>query len=155
MGFVFKFLHIGLMFLAVGVEVGSELLLHRVARSGDVRAIRTVFRLAAPLGRAVPILFGLGTILGLVDTFYRGFNPLAPWLLISYAYALYGFVAGAAVRGPWAMKVGKTAALIQGEAPTAELQRLADDPLTGRLQWVSLIGVVVIVFMMVFKPGGM
>ena len=46
---IFKFLHIVSMFLAVGLTVGTELLLHRVANSGDVRAFAPRSRWSSPL----------------------------------------------------------------------------------------------------------
>ena len=47
---LFIFLHIITMFLAVAISVGPELVLHQVAQTGDVRAIRAAFGVAKPLG---------------------------------------------------------------------------------------------------------
>ena len=46
-GLFFKFAHIGAMFMAVGVAVGTQIMAHRVATSGNVAAIRTYFCAAA------------------------------------------------------------------------------------------------------------
>ena len=80
---VWRFLRIVTMILAVGVGVGAELLMHRVARTGDVRVIRSVFGLARPIQRAVPLLFLIGLGFGLVAVAAGSFDFLARWLIIS------------------------------------------------------------------------
>ena len=52
---LFKFLHILTMFIAVAVAVIPEVVLHWVAGSGDVRATRVFARIAARVGKLLPI----------------------------------------------------------------------------------------------------
>ena len=48
-----KVAHIGTMFMAVGVAVGTEVMAHRVANTGDAGAIRTYF---AQAGRVITLV---------------------------------------------------------------------------------------------------
>jgi hypothetical protein len=149
---VFKYLHILTMFSAVTASVGPELLLHRVAKTGDVRAIRHVFALDAPLGIAVPILFLVGALLGLITAFFEQRSYTEPWLIIAYIIFLIAFVAGGAFVGPWAQKVGKAAAASPDDKPSAELEELIQSRGAETATWITIIAIIVIVFDMVVKP---
>jgi hypothetical protein len=79
-----KFLHIAAMFCAVGVSVGTDLMAHRIAGTGDVRSIRTFFAQSRRLVMLMPVLFLTGLALGLLTAWSGALNLFAPWLIIAY-----------------------------------------------------------------------
>ncbi len=149
---IFIFLHIFTMFLAVALSIGSSLVLQRVAATGNVAAIRTTFGAAAPIGRATPMVFGIGLLLGIIAAIAWPFNLLAPWLIISYVLAAASSYVSAAIVGKWATKVGRAAAMNQGDAPSSELQQLIGDKQAAQAIYANAAIITVIMFVMVFKP---
>ncbi len=152
--YIFKYLHIITMFIAVALSVGPELVLHRVAQTGDVRAIRAAFGAAKPLGQLVPILFVVGLVFGLIATALGQFNFLAPWLIIAYVIFIIAMGIGSAVIGPWQQKVGMASAKNGDGTPSGELSALLSDRMITYAMWINLALVVLIVFVMVLKPLG-
>ncbi len=118
------FLHLIFLFAAVAVATGTEIIMQRVVRSGDVRVIRTIFSMAKPLGIAVPVLFSIGGIFGIIAAIEIGFGLADPWLIISYVLFAIAMVVGGAVQGPWSEKVAKAAQVSPDDSPSPELQRL-------------------------------
>ena len=149
---IFKYLHILAMFSAVGSIIGTEALLHRVARSGDVRATRTAFALARPMNVITPAVFLIGVGFGLLAAITGGIDLLAPWLLL--AYLLFGimFALGGAVQGGWVVRVAEAAAGSDPAHPSSELQRLVHDRTALTAMYVGWILLVAIIFLMVVKP---
>jgi hypothetical protein len=62
----FRYLHIVAMFFAVALALSTELVVRRVATSGDVRAIRATVPRVRPLGNIATILFLSGVVFGIV-----------------------------------------------------------------------------------------
>ena len=60
----FKYLHILAMFAAVAGAVSTELIIHAVARRGDVAALRGFLPVAERIARLIPIFFVGGALLG-------------------------------------------------------------------------------------------
>jgi hypothetical protein len=149
---IFKFLHILSMFAAAGVVVGTEFLLHRVAGSGDVRAMRTAFSLARPMNVLAPALFLIGVAFGVVDALTRGFNLFAPWLLIAYALFLTMFALGGAVQGRWIDRVVGAVASSGEGGPSPELDRVIHDRVATAAMYLSWLLLAGIIFTMVTKP---
>jgi hypothetical protein len=149
---IWKYLHILSMFLAVALVVGPDLLLYRTARSGEVRAIRTVFGLARPLSLAVPVAFALGLLFGFLAVFAGGFDLFAPWLVIAYVVFAIGALAGAAVVAPWQRKVAAAAATSPEGAPSPALAALLRDRKPTYAMLIDFVTVVGTLFAMVMKP---
>jgi hypothetical protein len=149
---VFKYLHILAMFSAVASVVGTEVLLHRVARSGDLRAIRAAFSLAKPMNLIAPVLFLLGVAFGFLDAITRGFDLFAPWLLIAYVLFVAMFVLGGTVQGRWIERIVAAAASSEGASPSADLQRVIHDRSAAAAMYVSWLLLAAIIFSMVMKP---
>jgi hypothetical protein len=149
---IFKYLHILAMFSAVGSIIGTETLLHRVARSGDVRAMRTAFALARPMNVITPVLFLIGVALGILAAITGGLDLLAPWLLIAYVLFAVMFALGGAVQGRWLERIAAAAAVSDNAHPSPELQRLIHDRAALTAMYVGWILLVAIIFLMVVKP---
>lgn len=148
---LFKFLHIACMFAAVSLSLGPSFLLRRVANAGDVRAIRTAFKLNQPLGMAHGILFVFGAIFGVITALLGGFNFAAPWLLIAYALFTIIFFLGAGVSAPWQQKVEQAAASSE-DTPSPELQEALQERTALYADWAAVLLVITIIFDMVIKP---
>lgn len=98
------------MFMAVAVALGPELLLRGIGRSGDVRTIRTGYSLTDRLGKAIPVLFTIGLVFGLLTAWTQGLDFFAPWLLIAYALFILATILGARVTAPHVAHVAELAA---------------------------------------------
>ncbi|HZY43878.1 MAG TPA: DUF2269 family protein [Anaerolineae bacterium] len=151
---IFKFLHILSMFAGVGASTGTLLLVRRVARTNNATAIKTLLGAARTIIAATPILFGIGAIFGLLTGATSSFDFFKPWLLIAYTIFVVLLVVGARISAPWAMRVGKAAAMNQGDAPSAELQAATADQSIDTAFWITMVLLVVVIFDMIFKPFG-
>ena len=151
---IFVFLHVAAMFTAVAVSLGPTFVLRRIGASGDVPAIRRSFALSAPIIKAIPILFGIGALLGIVAIFANGFNPFRPFLLIAYALFIIASVVGAVVTTPWFKKVTQLAAESPDTAPSPELSAALDDPRARFTDWFDPIIILAFLFDMIIKPFG-
>jgi len=149
---IFVFLHVLTMFAAVAASIGPAYLLHRIARTGDVPTIRRVFALAAPLGKAIPILFTSGAALGIVAIFTNKLNPFEPFLLIAYVMFAMAAITGSTVNGPWQRRVTQLAAESPDEAPSPELAAALHDPRMRAVDWFDRLIILAFVFDMVVKP---
>lgn len=152
MGEIFKYLHIITMFSAVGSAAGVQILMNRVAASGDVRSIRTVFKLAEPLGKATPILFVVGVLFGLTTAYFKTYNFFANWLLLAYTIFAINLVVAGAILGPWHARMVLAATNSPDDKPSPELEALIHDRSAVIATWVMIIAIILIVFVMVMKP---
>jgi hypothetical protein len=151
---VFIYLHIFAMFLAVALSVGSEVVLHQVAATENVAAIRTTFGATQSIGKAIPMVYGIGFLLGIVAAIVASFNLLAPWLLIAYVLFIISSVLGGRVIGGWAEKVQHGAEVNEGDVPSAELKALLHDQRATQGMIANLVVIALVIAVMVFKPFG-
>ena len=151
---IFVFLHVVTMFAAVAISIGPTLILRRIGQSGDVPAIRRAFALSAPIVRAIPAVFGLGALLGVVAIFANGFDPFQPFLLIAYALFIIATIVGAVISTPWFKKVTQLAAESPEASPSAELSAALDDPRARFTDWFDPLIILAFLFDMIIKPFG-
>lgn len=150
---LFKFLHVITMFLAVASTTIPEVVLHQVARGDSVPATRVVAALAARIGKLLPIFFVGGAIFGLIAAATGQINFFEPWLIAAYIVFVIAMATGATITGPWAGRMAAAAAASPDGAPSTELVSVTHEP-RAILGSVILLGsIVVIVFLMVIKPG--
>jgi len=147
-----KFLHIAAMFCAVGVSIGTDMMAHRVAGTGDVRSIRTFFAQARQLVMLMPILFLTGLALGLLTALSGALNLLAPWLLI--AYVLFGLTLAlhATIGARWFRRMDELAIASPEDQASLDLLAVANSPSARYLTWYTIAMIVFFVFLMVTKP---
>ena len=150
---ILKFLHIALVFSGIALIYGTEVVLHRIGRTGDTRAIRTAFATARPVAMIAPAVFWLGVALGLAAGIFNGYDLLAPWLVASYVLVGALFAVGMTVTMPWMNRVGTLSAAEPDGPATPQLSEILHSPMTTRLLYASVAVDVVIVALMVFKPG--
>lgn len=150
---LFKFLHILTMFTAVAAAVIPEVVLHWVARSGDVGAIRVVGGIAARLGKLLPVFFVGGAIFGLLAAATGELDFFQPWLIAAYVVFVIAMVTGGAITGPWAGRVAETAAASGTDGPSSNLVLVMHDRRAAVGSVILMSAIVLIIFLMVFKPG--
>lgn len=150
---ILKFAHIALIFSGIALIYGTEILLHRIARSGDTGTVRTAFRIARPVAMAGPAVFWVGIGFGVAAAVVNGYDLFAPWLLATYGLVAALLVAGVTITVPWMGRVTSlSAAAPDGPAPT-ELRTALHDPVVMLVMYASIVVDVAIVALMVFKPG--
>ena len=150
---VLKVLHISFVFGGIALIYGTEILLHRIGRSGDTRSIRTAFGMAKPVATLGPVIFWVGIGFGITAAVVNGYNLLAPWLLATYVLVAVLMLAGLTITVPWMNRVGALAAAAPDGAASPELTAALHDRRATVLLYVSVVVDVAIVALMVFKPG--
>ena len=151
---LFKYLHILTMFAAVATAFVPEIWLHIMARRGDVAALRGFLPLTAQAGKLIPILFVVGLIFGLLAAWAGELDFLRPWLLASYVIFAIAMGTGAMVGGPWAVRMAEAADQSGTDAPSPALHAAIHDRRGVISTTILMLSIVVIVFLMVVKPGG-
>jgi hypothetical protein len=148
----FKYLHIVSMFFAVALALSTEIVLRRVASTGDAAAIRTVLPRVRPLGNVATGLFLAGVAFGIVAALAGQINLLAPWLLLAYAAFVAATLIGIFVTDPWAARLEAAAtATAEGDSSGA-LETVIGDPVARAGTWALMLLVAALVFLMVVKP---
>ncbi len=151
---LFKYLHVLTMFAAVAAAIVPELVLHAVARRGDVAGLRGLLPTAEKAGKLIPMLFVTGLVFGIIAAVAGEFDLLRPWLIASYVLFAIALGVGALVSDPWAKRLGEAAFASPTDAPSAELQAAIHDRRGTIASTILMTMIVVILFLMVVKPGG-
>jgi hypothetical protein len=81
---LFKFFHVGSMFLATALAIGPAVLLYLVARTGSAETIRRTFAHTTLIFRAGAAFYGLGLLFGFVTAASGSLSLTTPWLVASY-----------------------------------------------------------------------
>ena len=150
---LFKFLHIAMMFTAVAGSVFPEVVLHLIANTREPRAIATAAHVAERIGKVLPVFFIGGAIFGLLAVLTGQMNFTAPWLLATYVLFVSAFAVGILFSDPWVARL-RTAAVASGDAATPELSMVVDEPRAKMASAWLMVVILVIISLMVFKPGG-
>lgn len=150
---ILKYLHIALVFSGIVTVVGTEVILHLIARTGDPSAIRTAFRAARRVPIVGSVLFFAGVAFGAAAGFVNGYNMLAPWLLATYALVLAVLAAGLTVSEPWTRRVESLATASADGPASPELHSALHARAPYIVMWMSVAVDFTIVALMVFKPG--
>lgn len=151
---LFKYLHILTMFAAVAAAMIPEVVLHNVARRGDVAGLRAIVPLVGTVGKLIPILFLVGLVFGLIAAVTGELDLLRPWLIASYVVFAIAMATGALLSGPWAKGVADAALASPTDAYSPELEAAVHDRRGLVSTAILMTAIVVIVFLMVAKPGG-
>jgi hypothetical protein len=147
----FKYLHIVSMFFAIALAVSTELVLRRVAESGDAHAIATTVTRVRPLGNVSTVLFLAGIAFGIVAALTGQMNLLAPWLILSYIAVASAFAIGIFITDPWVSRL-ESAATADADASSAELAGVVAEAPARIGTWVLMALIATLVFLMVVKP---
>jgi len=151
---VFKVAHVVAILFGVGLSLGTEVLLYRIARSNQVPLIRAGFSLAAPLLKAAPVMYLLGLQMGLLTVWAGGWSFVAPWLVISYClFALMIFL-NVRFRAPWVKRVLTAARESSDSEPSGPLRATLGDRRATIHMYVAPVAILAQAFLMIVKPFG-
>jgi len=149
---IWVFLHITGIVTAIVIGIGAQIFTERAAKTGDVRTIRTIFQMAKPMGMAVPIMFVIGGVFGVVAFLDRGIDWNSPWLVQSYVLFAIAFILGGAIDGRWQGKVLAAAEEAPDGPVSEEFRKLLDDRVYMISTWVGRILLIAILYVMTMKP---
>ena len=145
---LFKFIHVGSMFLATALAIGPAVLLYLVARTGTVDTVRRTFVHTTLVFRAAAAFYGLGLVFGFVTAQNGSISITAPWLIAAYLLILV-LIAFNFTFERWTHRVE--------EAVRREADADPSEVLRSRTPSYALAGMVtatlLIVFVMVVKPS--
>ena len=138
-------LHVVAAFVAFAFTAGVGIYLGAIASSGDVRAIRTAVKTAAPLMTAGAILLVIAVVVGFGVAARAGFDLSSTWLIAADVLAALILVMGLGIHRPWTMRLGAAAAASPDDHASPELTAIIRDraaqaagPISGLL-WLCLI----------------
>jgi uncharacterized membrane protein len=140
---LFKFIHVGSMFLATALAIGPAVLLYLIARTGSVDAIRRAFGHTTLVFRAAAAFYGLGLGFGFVTAINGAIPITAPWLIAAYVLILV-LIAFNFTFERWTHRVAEA---VSQESAKAFRERTPSYALAGMVTATLLI-----VFVMVVKP---
>ena len=150
---LFKYLHILTMFAAVAAAFVPEIWLHAIARRGDVLSLRGYLPLTARVGRIIPLLFVTGLVFGLLAAWAGELDFFQPWLIGAYIIFAIAMATGALVGGPWAVRMAAAADQSGTDAPSPALTAAIHDRRGVISTTILMLAIIVIVWLMVAKPG--
>src|SRR4026209_1875326 len=85
---LFKFVHVGSMFLATALAIGPSVLLYLIARNGNVDTIRRAFAPTTLVFRVAAARHRPGLVFGFVTALNGSVPIAAPWLIAAYLLIL-------------------------------------------------------------------
>ena len=151
----FKYLHVVSMFFAVALAVSGEIVVRRVAQSGDVRAIRTTVEKVKPLSGPIATgLFLAGVVFGIIAALTGQIDLLRPWLIAAYIAFIVAVAIGIAITDPWVARLEQAAGASPDGAGSPELVAVVEDRRARIGAWALQGMIAFMVFLMVVKPLG-
>jgi hypothetical protein len=144
---LFKFIHVGSMFLATAFAIGPAALLYLIARTGSADAIRRAFGHTTVVFRIGAAFYGLGLLFGFVTALNGSIPITTPWLIAAYVLILVLIVFNFTFER-WTHRVRQA----------ANRQDVTEAPVVrSRTPAYALAGMItatlLIVFVMVVKPA--
>ena len=144
---LFKFVHVGSMFLATAFAIGPSVLLYLIARNGSIDTIRRAFAHTTLVFRIGAAFYGLGLLFGFVTALNGSIPITTPWLISAYVLILV-LIAFNFTFERWTHRVEDAVKEGTDTEPTTVLRsRRPSFALAGMITATLLI-----VFVMVVKP---
>ncbi len=151
---ILKVLHISFMFAGVALALGGGAVVALIARSGDVRSIRSAFGVMTKLEPLIPTFFSLGLVFGLATALTGGFDFFRPWLLIAYVLFIASGILGGVIEPAWRKHVLAAAMASPEDAPSHELLALVAGRREKFAFWADIVLMGALISDMVVKPFG-
>lgn len=146
------FLHVLFAFAAIAFLVVPGLMLEMAARTGDVRLIRSMFRVGRFHGQIGGPVALLTAIAGLVLGWRAGIPLNSGWLIAAYVAFVLVIGLGIGYHARREMRIAALALASPDAAPSAELTSAINDPLCRPAYWASGILWIVLIWLMVARP---
>lgn len=151
---IFKYLHVVSMFFAVALAVSTELVLRRIAQSGEVAAIRVAVARVKPFANLASAFFVGGVAFGIIAALAGQIDLLRPWLVLSYVAFAGALVIGFTTTDPWVGRLERAVAADGDGGSSETLEAVIADPRARAGTWALMALIAAIVFLMVVKPLG-
>ena len=145
---LFKFIHVGSMFLATALALGPSVLLYLVARTGTVDTVRRTFVHTTLVFRVAAACYGLGLAFGFVTALNGSISITAPWLIAAYLLILV-LIAFNFTFERWTHRVEAAVSQEANADPAEVLRSRTPSYALGGMVTATLL----IVFVMVVKPS--
>ena len=149
---VFIYLHILVMFGAVAMSFGVQLVSMVAARSGSLATLRGALGAVRPIARFIGPAFGLGILLGIVAIFTNDYDPLKPWLIIAYVLTVAALVWANVWTAPRMGALGAAAMQSPEGAPFSSDLQAAISRNFGLVAFVDTLLIAALIADMVLKP---
>jgi len=143
---LFKFIHVGSMFLATALAIGPSVLLYLVARNGSVETVRKTFAHTTVVYRAGAAFYGLGLLFGFFTALNGSIDIATPWLVAAYGLIVLLIGVNFAFER-WTHRVEEAVRAEGGTEASVIRSRTPAYALAG-----MIIVTLLIVFVMVVKP---
>jgi len=141
--------HVFIATLAFGLAIAFDFVLIAIAKSRDVRVIRTVYEKVSIYSRWVGPLFGIAILLGFGLAGERHEPLWQPWLRVTYVLIILGFIAIGLARRRYTLILA--AARNAGDSVTPELEK-AIAGASPIIAWSMLVLMITLITVMFLKP---
>ena len=138
--------------VAFGMLVFPGIYFDRIARTGNIPAIRSAFGIAvirAKIGGPLALATGL---FGLWIAYKAGYSLTAGWLIASYIVFVVVMAIGIAYHSRWEQKTLALAQASPDAAPSAELRAHLESGTNSLLSVVSALLWVSLFYLMIARP---
>lgn len=139
------------MTLSFGYIVFFDFALANIAKTRDIRAIRTSFPAAMRAARWVGLILGVGVLFGFARGIMLHFPLLSGWLV--WSYVLLFIAGGLGIGGTFRRHVRVLRAALTSPddhvSPELEAAIAADRPVGA---WIMIVFMVALVYLMFAKP---
>jgi uncharacterized membrane protein len=148
------FLHVTGAFLVIGGAVMAGVFNLAALRSGRPSAVVLFFRFARVAVAAIGVGMVLTLVFGLWLVHHVGYGWGQTWIVLALVFWVLSNALGG-IGGRHEKQVRELAERLtaEGDAPSAELSARLQDPVWLALSWGSGIVVIVILALMIWKPG--
>jgi uncharacterized membrane protein len=124
---VARSMHIVAMFLTIMLIMGAEPLFLSAARAPDIAQLEQRYRMAQRLLQFSQVTMLVGLLAGVALVVMAGWDPLAPWLLVTYGLLVVMSVIGRMGTGPWQQHVQRVLQPSAGSVGVADVRALLAD----------------------------
>src|SRR3712207_2664387 len=146
-------MHIVAMFLTLTLIMATEPLFVSAARAQNIEQLAQRYRLAQRLQQFSQLTTLIGLVAGVVLVVLAGWNPLAPWLLVTYSLLVVMSIIGRIGMVPWQRQMHNALQLSEGHIVLADVRALLADRRAFVARFAVIAIFVAVVVVMQEKPS--
>ena len=145
--------HIVAMVLTLTLIMATEPLFVSAARAQDIKHLAQRYRLAQRLQQFSQLTTLVGLVAGVVMVVLAGWNPLAPWLLVTYSLLMVMSIIGRIGMVPWQRQMHHALHLSEGHMVLADVRALVADRRAIAARFAVIAIFIMIIIVMREKPS--
>ncbi len=150
---VVRSMHIVAMFLTLTLIMATEPLFLSAARAQDIKQLAQRYRLAQRLQQFSQLTTLVGLVAGVILVVLAGWNPLAPWLLVTYSLLMVKSIIGRIGMVPWQRQLHSAFQLGEGRMVLADVRALLADRCAFVARFAVIAIFITIIVVMREKPS--